>query len=67
MIYVLPKNPASPPISLSCLRSRARRCGYCIARDRYGETFSLINVGLHTIANVIEVVREHVKLLQKIG
>ena len=76
MIYVLPKNPASPPVSLSCLRSRARRCGYRIASDRYSETYSLIDartglplaaldhVALHTIADVIEVVREHAKILR---
>jgi hypothetical protein len=43
MMYVVPADPTSPVVSLSCLRSRARRAGYRIARDRYRETFSLID------------------------
>jgi hypothetical protein len=70
MIYVVPTDPTSPIISLSRLRSRARRVGYRIARDRYGETFSLIDdrlcvpllgldhVGLIDIAHAIETARK---------
>jgi hypothetical protein len=66
VIYVIPADPTSPKISLRCLRSRAKQVGYCIARDRYAETFSLVDarlripllgldhVGLNEIANAIE-------------
>jgi hypothetical protein len=69
VIYVLPIDPSSPPISLSCLRARAKRVGFRIARDRYSDTFSLIDartglpllgldhVGLAPVANAIEAVR----------
>jgi hypothetical protein len=69
LIYVLPIDPSSPPISLTCLRARAKRVGFCIARDRYSDTFSLIDartglpligldhVGLPAIANAVEAVR----------
>ena len=69
MIYFLPKNPASPPVSISALRGRAKRLGYRIATDRYSGTHSLIDaqtglpltnldhVALVTIANVVEDVR----------
>jgi len=69
VIYILPNNPSNPPLSLSCLRSRARRLGYRILGDRYSGTHSLIDtqtglpltnldhVTLITIANVIEEVR----------
>ena len=46
MLYVLPADPASPVISLINLRRRAKRVGYRIARDRYGETYSLIDTRL---------------------
>jgi hypothetical protein len=46
MNYLLPADPATPICSLPCLRSRARRAGYRIARDRYAETFSLIDTRL---------------------
>jgi hypothetical protein len=69
MLYVLPKNPASPPVSISALRGRAKRLGYRIATDRYSGTHSLIDaktglpltnldhVALIAIANVVEAVR----------
>ena len=69
MIYVVPADPTSPVISLSRLRSRARRVGYRIARDRYSKTFSLIDdrlcvpllgldhVALVEIAHAIEAAR----------
>ena len=69
MIYLVPANPTSPPVSLPSLRRRAKSVGYCIARDRYGETFSLIDarlripllgldyVGLPEIADAIEAAR----------
>jgi hypothetical protein len=69
MLYVLPADPASPVVSLSRLRSRARRVGYRIARDRHAKTFSLIDdrlrvplvgldhVTLIEIAHAIESVR----------
>jgi hypothetical protein len=69
MIYLLPAHPATPGLSLSCLRSRARRAGYRVARDRYAGTFSLIDarlrlpllgldhVGLSEIANAVESAR----------
>jgi hypothetical protein len=43
MFYVLPSDPSSPPVSLTCLRKRAKRAGFYIARDRYTDTFSLID------------------------
>jgi hypothetical protein len=76
VIYILPSNPTSPPVSFSALRRRAKRLGYRIASDRYSDTFSLIDgrtglplaaldhVGLHTIADVIETAREHAKILR---
>jgi hypothetical protein len=76
VIYILPTDPTRPVLSFSALRGRAKRFGYRIASDRYSDTFSLIDgrtglplaaldhVGLHTIADVIEVVREHAKLLR---
>jgi hypothetical protein len=66
MIYVLPSDLTRPPVSLPNLRWRAKRVGYCIERDRYAETFSLVDVrlripllgldhvGLPEIANAIE-------------
>jgi hypothetical protein len=69
VIYLLPCDTATPIISLPCLRSRAKRAGYRIARDRYTETYSLIDarlhipllgldhVGLPEIANAIEAAR----------
>jgi hypothetical protein len=70
MIYFVPENPASPVLSLSCLRSRARRAGYRIQAD-HGQagTFSLFDarlhlpiagldhVGLAEIARAVEAVR----------
>jgi len=79
VIYIVPTDPTRPLVSFSALRQRAKRLGYRIASDRYSETYSLIDartglpltaldhVALNAIADVIEVVREHVKLLQKIG
>jgi hypothetical protein len=79
VIYVLPANPSNPPVSFSALRQRAKRLGYRIASDRYSETYTLIDartglplapldhVALHTIADVIETVREYAKILRKIG
>jgi len=70
MIYLLPFDPSSPPVSLSNLRRRAKGFGYRIARDSYSETFSLIDartglpltgldhVGLPAIANTIDAVRD---------
>jgi hypothetical protein len=56
MIYLIPADPAIPSISLACLRSRAKRAGYRIARDRYAPTFSLIDgrvgVPLHGLDHV---------------
>ena len=46
MIYVIPADPTSPKVSLRCLRSRAKAAGYRIARDRYAETYSLIDARL---------------------
>jgi hypothetical protein len=69
VIYVIPADPTSPPVSLPNLRRRAKCVGYCIARDRYAETFSLVDarlripllgldhVGLNQIANAIEAAR----------
>ena len=66
------KNPKPGPRGpgfLCCLCRRAKRVGYRIARDRYAETYSLIDarlsvpplgfdhVGLPEIANAIEVTR----------
>ena len=34
MMYLLPANPARATLTLGCLRQRARRAGYIIARDR---------------------------------
>jgi hypothetical protein len=76
VIYILPSDPTSPPVSFSALRRRAKRLGYRIASDRYSDTYSLIDaqtglpmaaldhVALHTIADVIETVREHAKILR---
>jgi hypothetical protein len=70
MLYVIPADPASPPISLRRLRARAKRAGYQIACDRYAQSFSLIDarlrvplqgldhVGLGEIARAIEAVRQ---------
>jgi hypothetical protein len=56
-------------LSLSRLRSRARRAGYRIARDLYGTTFSLVDmrlrvplvgldhVALAEIARAVEIAR----------
>lgn len=69
MIYFVPSNPASPPVTLPCLRSRARRAGYRVAADRYAPTFSLVDarlrrpllgldhVGLNDIARAVEVIQ----------
>jgi hypothetical protein len=69
MIYILPEDPATPVCSLPRLRSRARRAGYLVSRDRYANTFSLVDprlrvplfgldhVGLNRIAHAIEAVR----------
>ncbi len=71
-IYILPGNPATPPLSLSRLRSRARRAGYRIARDLYANTYSLVDprlrtplIGLHhvelpKIARAVEMARAHI-------
>jgi hypothetical protein len=75
VIYLVPANPTSPPVSLPSLRRRAKSVGYRIARDRYGETFSLIDarlripllgldhVGLPEIAHAIQAAR-HQQTLQ---
>ena len=47
MQYMIAQNPATPTLSLARLRSRARRSGYRVARDRYANTFSLIDARLH--------------------
>ena len=69
MIYVIPADPTSPPVSLPKLRRRAKIAGYHIARDRYAETFSLVDarlripllgldhVGLSEIATAVEAAR----------
>ena len=69
MIYVIPADPTSPPVSLPNLRRRAKLAGYRVARDRYAETYSLVDarlhipllgldhVGLPEIANAIEAAR----------
>ena len=76
MIYVIPGDPTSPKISLRCLRSRAKAAGYRIARDRYAETYSLIDaglripllgldhVGLPEIAHAIQTARHQQQTLQ---
>ena len=76
MIYVIPADPTSPIISLRSLRCRAKRAGYCIARDRYAETYSLIDarlripllgldhVGLPEIAHAIQAARRHQQTFQ---
>ena len=46
MDYIIPSAPATL-MSLPRLRSRARRVGYRIARDRYAHTFSLVDTRLH--------------------
>lgn len=46
MIYILPEDPASLTLSLPRLRSRARRAGYLVSRDRYTNSFSLIDARL---------------------
>jgi hypothetical protein len=45
-IYVIPGDPARPILSLPRLRSRAKRVGYRIARDRYANTWSLFDARL---------------------
>jgi hypothetical protein len=74
VIYVIPGDPTSPKISLRCLRSRAKRVGYHIARDRYAETYSLIDarlripllgldhVGLPKIAHAVQEAARHQQL-----
>jgi hypothetical protein len=69
MLYVLPRNPASPTLSLPRLRAHARRAGYKIVRDLLSGTFSLVDaqlglplvgldhVELPQIASAIEMVR----------
>jgi hypothetical protein len=44
--YILPSNPTSPPVSLSCIRSRARRKGYRVVFDRSTQTYSLVDARL---------------------
>jgi hypothetical protein len=44
--YIISSNPTTPNLSLPRLRARARRQGYCIARDHYASTFSLIDARL---------------------
>lgn len=46
MNYALPADPASPTVSLACLRMRARRVGFLIAADRYAPTFSIVDARL---------------------
>jgi hypothetical protein len=69
MVYLLPENPASSVLSLPRLRSRARRAGYLVSRDRYTGDFSLIDarlrvplrgldhVGLGVIVRAVEAAR----------
>jgi len=69
VIYLLPANPSSPPVSFTALRQRARRLGYGIFVDRYAGTYTLIDrqlslpiaglehVALVVIANAIESLR----------
>ena len=76
MIYLIPANPTSPPVSLPSLRRRAKSVGYRIARDRYAETFSLIDarlripllgldhVSLPEIAHAIQAARHQQQALQ---
>lgn len=47
MNYFIPADPSNPAMSLPRLRGRARRTGYQVARDRYSNTFSLIDARLH--------------------
>jgi hypothetical protein len=66
--YVIPAAPTTP-LSLPRLRARAKRAGYQVARDRYSNTFSLIDarlrvplagfdhVGLPEIARAVEAAR----------
>jgi hypothetical protein len=46
MNYFVPADPAIPLSSLSRLRAQAKRIGYCIGRDRYSNTFSLVDARL---------------------
>ena len=47
MMYFLPEDPASPAVSISQLRGRARRAGYRIQSDHGGVgTYSLIDAKL---------------------
>jgi hypothetical protein len=47
VIYVIPTDPTSPPISLPSLRSRAKRHGYRISYDRNIGAFTLVDCRLH--------------------
>lgn len=70
MIYIVPRDPTSPPLSLPCLRKRARRAGYRVLQDRSTGAFSLVDARLHlpllgldrvdlpAIANAIEAARQ---------
>jgi hypothetical protein len=73
VIYLLPLDPSSPPVSLSDLCQRAKDLGYRIAREPYSGTFSLLDartglpltgldrVGLPAIASTIDAVRTKAK------
>ena len=49
MNYFIPADPSNQAMCTTTarLRGRARRTGYQVARDRYSNTFSLIDARLH--------------------
>jgi hypothetical protein len=46
MIFIVPADPTTPVKSLRRLRAQAKRSGHLVNRDRYANTYSLIDARL---------------------